>query len=53
VAGGFWPDVHAAVAVCVRARGQVEPDPAWTAAYAEGRDVFKALYPALRTHYTS
>ena len=53
VVGGFWPDVHAAVAACVRARGQVEPDPAWTAAYAEGRDVFKALYPALRSHYTS
>jgi xylulokinase len=48
VAGGVWPDVQAAVAACVRVRGQVEPDPAWTGAYAEGRDRFRALYPALR-----
>ncbi len=53
VAGGVWPDVHAAVSACVRARGEVEPDPAWAAAYGEGREVFRALYPALRSHYTS
>ena len=29
-------------------RGEVEPDPAWVAAYAEGRERFRALYPALR-----
>ena len=53
VAGGVWPDVEAAVAACVRVRGEVEPDPAWVAAYADGRDRFRALYPALRSHYTS
>jgi xylulokinase len=53
LAGGVWPDTEAAVAACVRVRGEVEPEPAWTAAYAEGRDRFRALYPALRSHYTS
>ena len=48
VAGGAWPDVGAAVAACVRVRDEVEPDPAWVAAYAEGRERFRALYPALR-----
>ena len=48
VAGGVWPDVAAAVEACVRVRGEVEPDPAWAAAYAEGRERFRALYPALR-----
>src|SRR5918995_1200756 len=49
VAGGVWPDVHAAVAACVRGRGEVEPDPDWVAAYADGRERFRALYPALRS----
>ena len=48
VAGGVWPDVGAAVEACVRVRGEVEPDPDWAAAYAEGRARFRALYPALR-----
>ena len=48
VAGGVWPDVPAAVAACVRPRDLVEPDPAWTAAYAEGYGRFRAAYPALR-----
>jgi xylulokinase len=48
VAGGVWPDTAAAVAACVRVRGQVEPEPAWVAPYAEGRERFRALYPALR-----
>ena len=49
VAGGVWPDVEAAVAACVQVRGKVEPEPAWVAAYAEGRERFRALYPALRS----
>ena len=48
VAGGLWPDVEAAVAACVQVRGVVEPDPAWIGAYADGRERFRALYPALR-----
>jgi len=48
VAGGMWPDVQAAVAACVQVRGEVEPDPAWIGAYADGRERFRALYPALR-----
>jgi xylulokinase len=48
VAGGVWADVGEAVRACVRTRGEVEPDPAWIAAYAEGRETFRALYPALR-----
>ena len=35
-------------AACVRTRGEVEPDPEWIAPYAEGRETFRALYPALR-----
>jgi xylulokinase len=53
VAGGVWPDAEAAVAACVRVRGEVLPEPAWIDAYAAGRDAFRALYPALRSHYTS
>jgi xylulokinase len=49
VAGGVWPDVGAAVAACVRVRGEVEPDPAWVGEYADGRVRFRALYPALRS----
>jgi sugar (pentulose or hexulose) kinase len=41
------------VAACVSVRGEVEPDPAWVPAYTEGRERFRALYPALRSHYTS
>ena len=35
-------------ALAKRHGGEVEPDPAWIAAYAEGRETFRALYPALR-----
>jgi xylulokinase len=49
VAGGVWPDTAAAVAACVAVRGEVEPEPAWISAYAQGRERFRALYPALRS----
>jgi xylulokinase len=48
VAGGVWADVEEAVAACVRVRGGVEPEPAWVGPYADGRERFRALYPALR-----
>jgi xylulokinase len=48
VAGGVWPDTAAAVAACVRVRGDVEPESPWETAYAEGRERFRATYPALR-----
>jgi len=48
VAGGVFGDVQAAVAATVQVRGDVEPDPDWVAVYAEGRERFRALYPALR-----
>jgi len=48
IAGGVWPDTAAAVAATVEVRGDVEPDPTWATAYAEGRERFRELYPALR-----
>jgi xylulokinase len=47
VACGVFADAHEAVDACVRIRETVEPDPAWTAAYRDGYDRFRALYPAL------
>jgi xylulokinase len=53
VAAGVWADTAEAVATCVSVRGEVEPDPAWSEVYADGRERFRALYEPLRTHYTS
>ncbi|MDX6465663.1 MAG: xylulokinase, partial [Gaiellaceae bacterium] len=47
VACGVFADAHEAVDACVRIRETVEPDPAWTTAYRDGYDRFRALYPAL------
>jgi xylulokinase len=47
VAAGTFADVHEAVAACVRVRETVEPDPQWVAAYAEGYERFRELYPML------
>jgi xylulokinase len=49
VAGGVFADVHDAVARCVRPLAVVEPEPGWTAAYAELHDRYTMLYPALGT----
>jgi xylulokinase len=49
IAGGVWADAEEAVAACVRPRGLVEPVDAWIEPYREGRDRFRALYPALRS----
>ncbi len=48
VAGGVFADPHEAVTACVRPGETIDPEPAWAAAYAEGRERFRALYPALR-----
>ena len=49
VAAGVWPDVHAAVAATVRGRELIEPVDEWVEVYRDGRERFRALYPALRT----
>jgi xylulokinase len=48
VAAGVWPDVHAGVAATVQPRDVIEPVPEWVEVYREGRERFRALYPALR-----
>jgi MFS family permease len=48
VAAGVFADVHEAVEATVRVTQTVEPMPAWTDAYGEGYDRFRALYPVLR-----
>jgi xylulokinase len=48
VRAGVFSDPAEAVARCVRTGDRIEPDPAWVAAYDEGYERFKALYPALR-----
>jgi xylulokinase len=48
VAAGIWPDVHAGVAATVTPRERIDPVPEWVECYREGRERFRALYPALR-----
>lgn len=48
VAAGVWPDVGQAVEACVRTRDTIEPDREWSARYAEDRERYRALYPALK-----
>ena len=49
IAGGVWADAEEAVSACVRPRGRVEPvDPHGSSPTAEGRERFRALYPALQ-----
>jgi xylulokinase len=47
VAAGAFADVHDAVGACVRVREAIEPEPEWAAAYREGYEQFRELYPAL------
>jgi xylulokinase len=47
IAGGIWSDAAEAVEACVRTRGTVDPVPDWIAPYAEHRERFRELYPAL------
>ena len=48
VAAGVWGDAREAVATCVKVTRVVEPRPEWIAPYAEARERFRGLYPALR-----
>jgi xylulokinase len=48
VSAGVFEDVHHAVTSCVRVTDTVEPDAAWTDAYAKPYQHFQALYPAIR-----
>jgi xylulokinase len=48
VAGDVWPDVHTATAATVRPRGRTEPVAGWVEVYAEQRERYRGLYPALR-----
>ena len=49
VAGGIFADVHEAVAATLRIENVIDPDPAWSAVYAELHPRYRALYPAMRT----
>ncbi|HEY3615105.1 MAG TPA: xylulokinase [Gaiellales bacterium] len=48
IAGGLFADADAAVGACVRVRDVIDPEPAWSELYAERRERFRALYPALK-----
>ena len=48
VAAGIWPDVHTAIGATVRPRDPIAPEPQWVETYAEERERYRALYPALR-----
>ena len=48
VAGGLWGSPAEAVEATVRPAGTVEPVGEWIDDYREGRETFRALYPALR-----
>ena len=48
VAGGVWADVGEAVAAAQGTTGVIEPVEGWIEPYREGRERFRALYPALR-----
>jgi xylulokinase len=49
VAGCVFPDVHDAVATCVRVAHRVEPDSAQVTSYATLHERYRALYPALHS----
>jgi xylulokinase len=48
VAAGAWRDVDEAVSACVRARETVDPVEEWAGAYADARERYRELYPALK-----
>jgi xylulokinase len=48
VAAGLFPGAREAVERCVRVTRVVEPRPDWVAIYAEARERYRGLYPALR-----
>jgi xylulokinase len=48
VAAGVWEDARTAVDRCVKVTRVVEPRADWIEPYAEARERFRGLYPALR-----
>ena len=48
VAGGVFSSVEEGIDACVRPGDVIEPVPEWVEPYREGRERFRALYPALR-----
>jgi xylulokinase len=48
VAGGLWDSPAEAAEAAVEPTTTVEPVADWVPAYAEGRQTFRALYPAIR-----
>jgi xylulokinase len=48
VAAGVWDDARAAVSACVKVTRTIEPRPEWVDPYAQARERFRGLYPALR-----
>jgi xylulokinase len=48
VAAGAWRDVDEAIGACVRVRETVEPVAEWAGPYAEARERYRELYPALK-----
>jgi xylulokinase len=49
VGAGAWPDTDAACAAAIRVAEQIPPDPAAIKNYAEGYEVYRRIYPALRS----
>jgi xylulokinase len=49
VAGGAFASAEEAVAACVRVRETIDPVSDWIEPYAEARERFRALYPALES----
>lgn len=47
VSAGVFADARSAAQLGVRVTAEIEPDPDWAARYAEQRDRYRALYPAL------
>ena len=48
IAAGLWPDLDAALDAIAQPTTTVEPDPAWTARYADFYEsAYRGLYPAL------
>jgi xylulokinase len=48
VAAGVWPDARTAVDRCVKVTRTIEPRADWVEPYAQARERFRGLYPALR-----
>jgi xylulokinase len=48
VAGGLWASAAEAAEAVVQPTSTAEPVADWVERYAEGRETFRALYPAIR-----